>query len=238
MTHFQAWATILPFRRFCIRFLRHADAPLDSSASGGKKGIAAKAPGLVPNLGRGEVWPNGSSSLGTRPPDLCAAYDGHLRSRPLQKHSGEAGVRSGESARVAGGSSDRRQIIWTGEPQRDGHQRSADFLDAEHYPEITFSGNKVEVEGDRDCLLTGQLTIRGATREASLKVRWQGQWKTPWWEDSVDKGPKARAGFVAKTKINRRDFGVSWNAALNKGSVVVGDTVDITIDAEAILEKA
>ncbi|MGH9554849.1 MAG: YceI family protein, partial [Terriglobales bacterium] len=77
---------------------------------------------------------------------------------------------------------------------------------------------------------------RGVTREAQLKVRYLGQWQTPWWEDGVDKGPKTRAGFWAETIINRHDFGVSWNAILDRGGVVVGDTVEIVIDAEAILE--
>jgi polyisoprenoid-binding protein YceI len=127
--------------------------------------------------------------------------------------------------------------IWTGEAQRDAHLRSADFLDAEHYPEITFKGKQVEIAGVHDFRLTGELTIRGVTREAVLKVRYLGQWKTPWWEDGVDKGPKTRAGFLAETTINRHDFSVSWNAPLDKGGVVVGDTLEITIDAEAILEK-
>ncbi len=128
--------------------------------------------------------------------------------------------------------------IWTGEPDRDAHLRSADFLDAEHFPEMTFTGNQVETVGDHDFLLTGQLTVRGVTREVVLKVRYLGQWKTPWWEDGVDKGPKIRAGFLAKTTINRHDFGVSWNSPLDKGGVVVGHLVEITIDAEAILERA
>ncbi len=127
--------------------------------------------------------------------------------------------------------------IWTGEPERDAHLRSADFLDVEHYPEITFTGNKVEIVGDHDLFLTGQLTIRGIAREVVLKVRYLGQWKTPWWEDGVDKGPKTRAGFLAETTINRHSFGVSWNSLLDMGGVVVGDTVEITIDAEAILEQ-
>ena len=127
--------------------------------------------------------------------------------------------------------------IWTGEPDRDAHLRSADFLDAEHHPEITFTGDQVEVVGDHDFLLSGRLTLRGATHEVGLKVRYLGQWKTPWWEDGVDKGPKTRAGFLAETTINRHDFGVSWNSLLDRGGVVVGDRVDITIDAEAILEK-
>ncbi len=128
--------------------------------------------------------------------------------------------------------------IWTGEQDRDAHLRSADFLDVEHYPVITFTGSRVGVVGDHDFILTGQLTIRGVTREVVLKVRYLGQWQTPWWEDGVDKGPKTRAGFLAKTTINRQEFGVSWNSLLDKGGVVVGDMVEITIDAEAILERA
>jgi len=127
--------------------------------------------------------------------------------------------------------------IWTGEPQRDAHLRSADFLDVEHYPEITFTSNKVEIVGHHDFLLTGQLTVRGVTREALLKVQYLGQWKTPWWEDGVDKGPRTRAGFLAETTINRHNFGVSWNSLLDKGGVVVSDMVEITIDAEAIQEQ-
>ena len=125
--------------------------------------------------------------------------------------------------------------LWTGEPDRDAHLRSADFLDVEHYPEITFTGKQVELVGAHDFLVTGALTIRGVTKPTTLKVEYLGEWQTPWWEDGVDKGPKTRAGFVAETTINRHDFGVSWNGTLDKGGIVVGDTVDITIDAEAIM---
>ena len=69
-----------------------------------------------------------------------------------------------------------------------------------------------------------------------LRVHYLGQWQTPWWENGVDKGPKTRAGFSATTAIDRRDFGVNWNAALDRGGVVVGNRVEITIDAEAILD--
>jgi len=124
--------------------------------------------------------------------------------------------------------------IWTGEPERDAHLRSADFLDVEHHPEITFTGDKVEVVGDHDYVLLGQLTIRGISRDVSLKVSYLGQWATPWWEGAIDKGLKTRAGFLAQTLINRHDFGVSWNSTLDKGGVVVGNEVQITIDAEAI----
>ena len=128
--------------------------------------------------------------------------------------------------------------IWTGEPDRDTHLKSADFLDVEKHPKIVFKGNQVELTGATDAVLTGELTIRGVTRTVTLCVHYLGQWQTPWWEDGVDKGPKTRAGFVATTSINRHDFGVSWNGSLDKGGIVVGNTVEITIDAEAILDEA
>jgi len=127
--------------------------------------------------------------------------------------------------------------IWTGEPDRDAHLRSADFLDAEHYPQITFSGAEVILIGANECIFNGNLTIRGVNRKTSLRVKYLGQWQTPWWEDGVDKGPKTRAGFMAETTINRHDFGVSWNALLDRGGTVVGDIVEIVVDAEAIMEN-
>jgi polyisoprenoid-binding protein YceI len=128
--------------------------------------------------------------------------------------------------------------IWTGEPERDDHLRSTDFLDVENYPEITFKGSQVEIMGAHDCTVTGDLTIRGVTRQVILYVNYLGPWETPWWEDGEDKGPKTRLGFVAKTKINRHDFGVSWNSTLEKGGIVVGNMVEITIDAEALQESS
>ena len=126
--------------------------------------------------------------------------------------------------------------LWTGEPQRDGHLRTADFLDVEKHPTITFRGSEVTLVGAEEARLRGELTIRGVTRPALLDVRYLGQWKTPWWEDGVDKGPRIRAGFLANTRINRKDFGVNWNDTLDRGGVVVSDDVHITIDAEAVLE--
>src|SRR6266446_3941286 len=125
--------------------------------------------------------------------------------------------------------------VWTGEQARDAHLRSADFLDVENFPEISFCGNQVAVIGEVDYRVTSDLPIRGVTRPVTLEVHYLGQWQTPWWEDGVDKGPKTRAGFVAKTSINRQEFGVSWNDKMDKGGIVVSDIVEITIDAEAIL---
>ncbi len=127
--------------------------------------------------------------------------------------------------------------LWTGEPQRDAHLRSSDFLDVENYQQITFRSHRVEMIGGHDYVVAGDLTIRGVTRQVRLNVHYLGQWQTPWWEGGVDKGPKTRAGFIATAAINRHDFGVSWNATLDKGGLVVGDIVEITIDAEAIFES-
>lgn len=124
--------------------------------------------------------------------------------------------------------------LWTGEPDRDTHLKSADFLDVEKHPRITFRGNEVELVGANEAKLKGELTIRGVARPVSLDVRYLGQWQTPWWEDGVDKGPRTRAGFLATACIDRKDFEVNWNDTLDRGGVVVSDDVYITIDAEAI----
>ncbi len=127
--------------------------------------------------------------------------------------------------------------LWTGEPERDAHLKSADFLDVAHHPRITFESDRVELIGPSDAKLHGRVTIRGITRPLTLQVKFLGTWQTPWWEGSVDKGPKTRAGFVATGRLNRHDFGVSWNSTLDRGGIVVGDDVDLTLDAEAILEE-
>jgi polyisoprenoid-binding protein YceI len=126
--------------------------------------------------------------------------------------------------------------LWTGEPDRDAHLKSPDFLDVERYPEILFTSSSVKVLGPNESLVSGALTIRGVTKPVALDARYLGQWQTPWWEDGRDKGPRTRAGFLATARIDRHDFGVSWNSALERSGVVVGHEVLITIDAEAILE--
>jgi polyisoprenoid-binding protein YceI len=131
---------------------------------------------------------------------------------------------------------DVRQL-WTGEPQRDAHLKSADFLDVERHPEIRFVAADVKLIGETEFELAGELTIRGVTRRVVLAVRYLGQWQTPWWEGGVDKGPKTRAGFEATTRINRHDFGVSWNSPLANGGIVVGDDVYIMVDVEAIKDS-
>jgi polyisoprenoid-binding protein YceI len=125
---------------------------------------------------------------------------------------------------------------WSGEPARDAHLRSNDFLGCESYPQIRFRSTSAEQVGACDYKVTGDLTIRDVTRPVELDVHFLGTWQTPWWEDGVDKGPKTRAGFTAKTRIDRYDFGVNWNSELPGGGLVVSRDVDIVLDAEAILE--
>ena len=113
------------------------------------------------------------------------------------------------------------RTLWSGEPQRDEHLLSADFLDVANHPTMVFKGTKVEPRGESDYRVIGELTLRDVTRNTTLDVHYLGQWPTPYWEDGVDKGPRQRAGFVATTTINRHDFGVNWQGAMDKGGVVV-----------------
>jgi polyisoprenoid-binding protein YceI len=126
------------------------------------------------------------------------------------------------------------KTCWTGEATRDNHLRSPDFLDCERFPTIRFVSTAVAEVGPADLRVTGDLTIRGVTKPVVLAVRFLGTWQTPWWEDGVDKGPKLRAGFAARTQIDRYDFGVRWNDDLPDGGVVVSRNVDIILDVEAI----
>ncbi len=126
---------------------------------------------------------------------------------------------------------------WTGVDARDDHLRSADFLACERYPEIRFRSTGVSLVGPTDYRVAGDLTIRDVSRPVTLRVRYLGMWETPWWEEGVNKGPKTRAGFVARTSIDRYDFNVSWNDEMPNGGVVVSPRIDIVIDAEAVRES-
>lgn len=120
--------------------------------------------------------------------------------------------------------------IDTQELQRDTHLRSPDFLDVEKYPHITFRSTGVEASGGEGYRLTGELTICGTTKSVVLDVEYAGRVKDPWGGE--------RAGFTAKTTINRKDFGLTWNKAIEAGGVMVGDKVEISIEVEAVKAKA
>lgn len=109
--------------------------------------------------------------------------------------------------------------------QRDQHLRSADFLNAEVYPEINFRSTRIE--GDKENFkLTGDLTIRDVTKPVTLDVQFEGKTKDPWGGE--------RVGFSGTGKIDRRDFGLTWNQALEAGGVVVGNEIKITLEVQAV----
>ena len=114
--------------------------------------------------------------------------------------------------------------IHTRDEQRDGHLRSADFFDAENHPYLTFKSTSVKVADSNHAKLNGDLTIRGISHPVTLDVEYQGQSKNPW--------GITIAGFEATTKINRKDWGLAWNAVLETGGIAVGDEVSIDIELE------
>jgi polyisoprenoid-binding protein YceI len=117
--------------------------------------------------------------------------------------------------------------INTREPKRDEHLKSPDFFDVAKYPTIEFKSKEVKKVSNTKLKVKGDLTMHGITKEVVLDVESPGvEVKDPW--------GNIRAGFQAKTKLNRKDFGINWNATLDKGGVVVGDTVDVAIDIELI----
>jgi len=125
--------------------------------------------------------------------------------------------------------------IWTGEPARDEHLRSADFFDVDAHPKITFTGRFTERTGDTEFKAVAEVTIRGVTREVPLDVSHLGQWETPYWADE-NLGTIRRMGFQAKARMNRHDFGVSWQDELPGGGRVVSDEVELILDVEAMDE--
>lgn len=116
--------------------------------------------------------------------------------------------------------------ISTGQEQRDAHLRSADFLEVERYPHIRYVSRRVERAGDDTLRVAGELTVRGITRPVALDVTIEGRGNDPWGNE--------RAGFSARARIDRRDFGLTWNQALETGGVLVGNDVRIAIETELV----
>jgi polyisoprenoid-binding protein YceI len=116
--------------------------------------------------------------------------------------------------------------INTKDEKRDGHLRSPDFFNADEYPYLTFKSTRVELSDETTGKLYGDLTIRDVTRPVVLDVEYAGQAKSPWGTTS--------AGFSAQTKINRKDWGLNWNVALETGGWLVSDTITISIELELV----
>lgn len=115
--------------------------------------------------------------------------------------------------------------INTSDENRDGHLRSADFFDVENYPNMTFVGKEVKKTGESEYDVTGDLTIKGTTKEVTVDVTYEGQSKDPMSGNIV-------AGFSGQTTVNRKEFGLTWNATLETGGVLVGEDVRINIEME------
>ena len=116
--------------------------------------------------------------------------------------------------------------IDTGNQERDAHLRGNDFFAMDEFPEITFTSSGVEQVGEQDFTLTGDLTVKGVTRSVTIEFAFQGTAKDPY--------GNVRAGFEGKTTINRRDFGVTTNFALETGGVLVSDKIGLEFDISLI----
>jgi polyisoprenoid-binding protein YceI len=117
--------------------------------------------------------------------------------------------------------------VKTGDEQRDGHLRSAEFFDAEKFPTITFKSSNIDAKGGADYAVTGELTLHGVTKAVTFAVEDLSQpSKDPW--------GNLRIGLSATTKINRKDFGLTWNSALETGGLLVGEDVTLSLEVQFI----
>jgi polyisoprenoid-binding protein YceI len=113
--------------------------------------------------------------------------------------------------------------------QRDAHLRSADFFDVEKFPSMKFTSKRIDGDINGEFKIVGDLTIRNQTREVVLDAEFQGKTRDPWGGD--------RMGFEAKGKVNRKDFGLHWNQALEAGGFVLGDDIKLSIEVELVKQK-
>ena len=114
----------------------------------------------------------------------------------------------------------------TSNDDRDAHVKSGDFLDVEQFPTLTFVSKAVTAKGDDDFIVTGDLTIHGVTHSVDVKFELLGVSQDPW--------GNTRIGFEGKAEISRKEFGLVWNVALETGGVLVGDTIKLELDIEAV----
>ena len=140
--------------------------------------------------------------------------------------SGTIQVPDGDSSKATVAVTIDASSIDTGVADRDGHLKSPDFFDVAQYPELRFVGKRVLSRAEGEIDVVGELTLKGITREVVLHVEQHGQTKDPW--------GNVRAAFTARTSIDRKDFGLTWNQVLETGGVMVGDRVDIEAEIEAV----
>jgi len=148
----------------------------------------------------------------------------------FQDFSGTIGV---DRAKPEGSSVEftiRAASIFTNDAKRDEHLKSPDFFDVAKHPTITFKSTSMKPNGKDSWLVTGDLTMRGVTRQVTLPVSFLGEGKDPWGNEKM--------GFSTSTTLDRKDYGINWNKALDQGGVLVGDEVKVEIAIEANKVKA
>ena len=146
------------------------------------------------------------------------------------KFSGELAIDDADLTRSSVDVAIDAASVDTGNTQRDTHLRSADFFDVEAFPELRFRSTRIDKRGDANYAVVGQLTIRDVTREVSLDVEFGGRARDPWGNE--------RLGFVATASVDRKDFGLRWNQALETGGVLVGDRIDIELELQGVRAAA
>lgn len=158
----------------------------------------------------------------------------HMMSKVSGKFDDFAGKVTLDEAKPAASSVEftiKTASINTGTPDRDKHLRSADFFDAEKYPEITFKSTKIAPTKTKNVYsVTGNFTMHGVTKSMTVPVEFLGFAKDPWGSQ--------RASFTLTSRLNRKDYGVNWNKALDNGSLLVSDDVDIEVNLETAKAKA
>jgi polyisoprenoid-binding protein YceI len=157
----------------------------------------------------------------------------HLVTKVRGRFSDFAGTIQFDEARPEQGSVQftvQAASIDTNAADRDVHLRSEDFFHVEKFPTITFASTRIVAKGANEFNVTGALTIRGVTKEVTLPVAYLGRQKDPWGNE--------KAGFETEITINRKDFGLLWNAGLETGGFLVGDDVKISISIQAAAQQA
>ena len=157
----------------------------------------------------------------------------HMMSKVTGKFDDFSGVVNLDRAKPAASSVEftiKTASINTGNADRDKHLRTGDFFDAEKNPEIKFKSTSIAASKTKNVYdVTGDLTMRGVTKRVTLPVEFLGFQKDPWGNE--------RAGFQLETKLNRKDYGINWNKALDNGGFLVGDDVTISINLETLPKK-
>ncbi len=175
---------------------------------------------LAPPAGTWEIDAGHSSVVAVAKHMMVAKTRGHFGSFSGRLHIGETPEESWAEAEIDAASID------TGVEMRDNHLRSADFMDVEKFPKISYRSTGLEVTGDDTFRLHGDLTIRGITRPVVLDVEYAGT--------ITDPQGANRVGFSAKGEIDREEFGMTWNMAIESGGVLVGKRLKVELEVEAV----